>query len=352
MNEEKKGIGQGDFSEMDFQPTQEERRQARLEHLLANVERGWKVSIIRVDPSWARGHLETKEIIDAHDQIDIQYLIDNWGGHRLQIKVHGDEGKIIGGGTVSLYSYPPRVHGEILKRNQHQVPTQTELQAQPPAYYQQPAPNPTPQLDIRAILDLVGKQKGTDVAGLLKVLEFAQARQQPINQMGSMADQMLGMLGLFREMQSVFGSLAGSGGGAEESDSITPVIAEVVKSLVQKQNAPAPARGALVSPRRHLPTSPQPASVPEPSISPETDPRIPPTLDKFANDLSSLDAEEAAGVVLMALDKMPPGKARAAMTEVLSAVSGDDDLDDSLNLGDTDRQGYDEAGLYTTDHED
>jgi hypothetical protein len=362
MNDENNKNGLGGFQERNLQPTQDERAQARLEYLLANVEKGWKISIIRVDPSWCRGHLETKDVYDDSDQVDISYLIDNWGGHRLQLKVHGEDGKIIGGGTVSLFSYPPKVHGQILKRNQHYIPSPAELQAPPPPYYhQQPVSNPAPQLDLRAIVDLLGKQKGTDVAGLLKVLEFSQARQQPAAQLGSMADQMMGLLSLMREMQTVFGAMGGGNGGAaatDDQDGFAPIIAEVVKGLVQRQNPPeVPSRGALVAPRQTRRSRPVPRSVPQSEPQPvPTDEhpgeQTPESILSFADDLSRLEADDAAGVVLLALEKMPPDKRNLALQTVAANMDQGTSVDDSSKSAHTDCQEFGEDELYPEDFED
>lgn len=355
MSDENKNKGVEMFDDSDIGPTKDEKTQARLEHLLGNVERGWKISILRVDPSWCRGHLETKEIYDASDQIDIGYLIDNWGGHRLHVKIHDESSRWLGGGSVSLYSYPPKREGVLLKRTDHYLPAQNELQGSPPLHYQQPpAQNPAPQLDIRALLDIVAKQKGTDIGGLLKVLEFAQGRQQPPAQNSSITEQMLGMLSLFREMQSVFGGMGGNGKDSDD-DSFTPVIAEVVKGLVANQSAPPPSRGALSPPQR------RPARVSRnvrpPNVTDRDDDEVEPaeqtpqSIQDFANKLATLDPDDAVGVVMMAMDKMPPDKAQTAMTSFLSGMSGDDNLDDSLNPEHNDRQETDHEDPYSDDQE-
>lgn len=330
------GVDRGTFEETDFQPklSKDQEQADRLQKLLSSVQQGWKIHIHREQPSWCRGTLETLEVYDTSEPIDTGYLIRTWGGHRLYIKVHGDGGKWIGGGSISLFSYPPRVHGKLIKEE--------DFFAQSPAampQYQAPYPNqapaPAPQFDLRQLMELLQKGKKSELDLALKILDRApapQAAPQPVQQMGSMFEQMMSMVQVFGQMRDMFGGMS-DGGSPSESESMTQMIGDVVKSLMQgNQNLQGDQRkGALVAPRVPGPPAPDHKVAelrPVQKIGDDT-------LSGIANKLSSLTANDAAEVVAQALGNMPENKRSEAMQMFFGTMSGNDDLDGTLNNDDT-----------------
>ena len=325
--------------------SKEERSQERLENLLGSLEQGWKITIKREQPSWCRGHLETIEIYDPSEdgaQVDLEYLVRTWGGQKLHLKVLDENSRWLGGGSVSLFSFPPRVRGKLLSEEDAIGSNKTQLQPFQPY----PPPQSPPQFDMNKILDLITKQKGADIPMLLKLLELSQARSAPqytgMNQITGMADQMMGMMTLFKEMKNVFGDSSGGGGQGGSEDALSPVFAEVIKGLVQTKNTDRPSRGALVPPKTKF----RPKSLPpieKPTEKP-TDPNQKPNTGRdqvlsLAEQLSRLSPEDASGVVLLAMDRMSAEKRELAMKSFVSDMSDEEDLvddidDQSDNLGD------------------
>jgi len=327
--------------------SKEARSQERLERLLGNLEQGWKITIKREQPSWCRGHLETIEIYDPSEdgsQVDLEYLVRMWGGQKLHLKVMDEKARWLGGGSISLFSYPPKVRGKLLLEEESLGggPNSPVTQIPFPPY----PPPPQAQFDMNKILDLISKQKGADIPTLLKLLEISQARSTPqynaMSQMTGMADQMLGMMTLFKEMKNVFGDVGG--GGSSDSDSLSPVFAEVIKGLVQTKNNTLPSAGTLVAPKKirpkalpnHAETSEKPA-IQKPNT--ERDRVL-----SLAEQLSKLDPEDASGVVLLAMDRMPADKREQAMKSFFSDVNQDDLIENEDDFVDDDKDQSDNIG--------
>jgi hypothetical protein len=130
-----------------------------------------------------------------------------------------------------------------------------------------------------------------------------------------MWEQMMGMLAMFKEMRSVFGSFGGEAPSGD-GDSFSPVIAEVIKGLVTKQQSSAPTRGALQPPRPAIPRQ-NPVSASKRSI---------------IDELSAMDPTDASKIVIQALGNMPESKRERAIQEFLTSMNDEidiDDLDDS-----------------------
>lgn len=315
----------------------DQRGQDRLQYILSSLQRGWRIVVMRESPSWCRGHLETIEFYGDEDEpIDVDYLARTWGGKRLHVKVHNEKGQWVGGGSVSLFSYPPKVHGKVITEQQtYEENFGLKTQSMPSINGQQQSGF---QLDIGKILDLVTRNKGgTDQIGnILKVLDYAQQRQQPqappIMQQQNMFEQMAGMMSAmkqFREVMSDFGAVGGQSSGDDE---FSPMIGQLMQALINRQPPQgSPPRGAIAPPRGALPrppAQPQMAPPPQPKKQNENIDLSGVTETQLAKRLSDLDPENAVGAVFLALDMMPEEKRQAAMKEFFSAYTGSDQLDD------------------------
>lgn len=346
------GADRGSFEETDFQPklSKDQEQAEKLTKLLSSVQQGWKIAIHREQPSWCRGTLETLEVYDTSEPIDTDYLIRTWGGQRLYIKVHGDGGRWIGGGSISLFSYPPKVHGRVIKEEDYFSQSAAALPQQPIPYQTQA---PAPPFDLRQLVELLQKGKKSELDLALKILERAPAAQpapQPVQQMGSMVEQMMSMFQMFGQMKDMFGN-AGSSSSGGDSESITPIIGDVVKSLLQGQQnlQNGPRKPALVAPRSPGPPGQQSADHQVPPLRPVQG-LGDDTLSSIADKLSSLSATDAAGVLMDALGNMPEQKRSEAMKEFFENMATDNSLDGTLNEGDTYEQDDDEGDIKSEDH--
>lgn len=331
--------------EVDFERpmSKEENQTNRLFRLLSTIEQGWKISIIRTHPSWCRGHLETIEVFEPDDTVDTDYLIRTWGGSRLHLKVHNERGQWIGGGSISLFSYQPKVRGKTINESDYfsQNPV-APPPAHPMTYGQQP------QMDIGKLLELLQKGNKSELDLALKILERAPMQHQQIPQpqqqgIGSMAEQMVAMFSMMSQMKNFFGDL--NGPAQNDSDSLGPVIGDVVKSLLNHNQTPQ-SRRALVSTRQK--TGPNPTGSAVAPLRPVQE--LGDRLSDIANKLSSLSPSDAADVLMQALGDMPEDRRKEAMTAFLGNLTEDSTLDGLLNQDDTNSQ--DDQSDYDDDDGD
>ena len=85
-----------------------------LEQILSELGGGIKVTVTRKEPRWCDGYLDTLEI-DDDDPLSLEDLRDMFGGRKLQIKVHSEDGKIIAKRTVK-FPDPPRHEGRVIQK--------------------------------------------------------------------------------------------------------------------------------------------------------------------------------------------------------------------------------------------
>lgn len=321
----------------------EENTPDKLERLLSSLHQGWKIVIIRELPTIFRGHLETIEYYGDEDEpIDVDYLLKKWGGRKLIIKVHDKFGRWVGGATVPLFSYPPKVNGQELDERQAyggyraDVPSAAIIPSPHGAIVQ---PQPQPQFDIGRIIDMMGRQKGTNVADILKLVEFVQARNQQQYQQPDMIQQMLGTLEMFKRMKTVFSDM----GETNSDDSgFTSLASEMLRGLMSSRNKQQePKRRSIAPPRMNQQTidynnSQLSSKVDNDSqnTSKLSNPVNRMSLTQLASQLSSLSPEDAATAAALALDGMDNEKQRAVMSAIIDGFSGDDDIDDSEEIPD------------------
>jgi len=332
----------------------------RLSMLLSNLSMGWKVSILREQPSWARGHLETIEYYgEDQEPIDIDYLIRRWGGRKLTLKIHNERGKWLGGGSVALFSYPPRVHGQVIteadviglgmNQNQYSQNQQWPSQHSPP-----PQSPPQSGLDTLKILELMSKQKGggLDWTSAIKLAEMFSATRtqttQPTHIQGGF-DQMIQMMSAMKQMREFMSDFGGGGSDGGE-DSILPLATEVTKALVsrtqqQNQTFHPPTRGALAPPKNWRPSPPvqntniveRPKQQNNGELTQPTQPTNTEnkrqTVMQLAKAISELDPNDAAGCVALALDGMGEERGQKAMAAFFDmqndGLDEDEETDDN-----------------------
>lgn len=362
----------GDF---DYKPTKEERAAERVQRLLSTVDQGWKISIIRTQPSWCRGHLETVEVYDPSETVDTDYLIRQWGGQRIHIKVHNEKGQWVGGGSISLFSYPPKVRGREIKEEDFYSSSPLQNNPAPFAqqqYTQHPTPAGANQLDLNSLLGLLQKSKKEELQFALELMKRAgtggaqPAPAAPAAGMGAMAEQMVSMFQMFGQMKELFGSVEGGQGGGDE---LTPIIGDIVSKLFDgKRDLDSQQRGrggrALMPPTGG-PSSAGPPAGRAPDPGDQGVPQLHPvdslqndTLSGIADKLSSLSPGDASDVLIQALGNMPEEKRNAAMQEFFQNMAGGEIpdpaelLDDMENEPDTDRvegdNDHDAAGVTNT----
>jgi hypothetical protein len=83
--------------------------------LLNEVGAGTSIQIRRARPGWCHGFLETIDYQEGDEPIDMQYLVDTWGGEILSLRVKKN-GRYIKGVDVPLCSFQPKRWGQVITR--------------------------------------------------------------------------------------------------------------------------------------------------------------------------------------------------------------------------------------------
>lgn len=320
--------------------TPTERENTRLMTLLGSLQIGWKIAIIRTAPSWCRGHLETIDVYGPDETVDIQYLINTWGGQRLLLKVHKENGEWLGGGSVSLFSYPPKVQGELITMpmlNRQMGINDVQMQSSSPPQQQIPQGS---QIDLMGLVKMMTGSKKEEQALLLQLIEKqnkTNPQTPPVNQISSMMEQMMGMFAAFGKMKEVFSGEIGSaqsGGGGEES--MIPMISELIKGVMARPKQ-APQQTMMRGPGTIVPPGGKHIQAPPPNGAPpqSSQPKPVENLDDLVKQLTSLSPNDAADVVSQMFGEMPEDKRTIATTRFMNHMTGESELDDQSDDDDT-----------------
>lgn len=319
----KKTENKEQFEAADLTPEEQtEKRIGQIEMMLAELAPGYRLSVYRTRPSWARSWLETIELSED-EPIDLNYLVDQWGGEVLKLRILDERGKFVRGCDVPLMSYPPKVHGQILRK-----PNSAELQPPPQtnAIVRQEPPQQR-QDSLSTVIDLLQRTRKDDLSVLKSLLPYAGEKQAPLSELIEMAQQ----LGKLKEL---FGGVetppAAAVIPAQDSDSIfLQSIAEMVKTVFAKQ-APPPPR--IVAARQ----APNPQA----------------TAQAIAARLATMTPDEAQKTFFAALAGMGPDRAQATVEKILagfqaqSTIEGneEDEDEDEDDIEDEDSNQSGEVG--------
>lgn len=350
----------------DPKPTKDDEKLSKAATLLSNLQQGWKVSVHRIAPSWARSHLETFDIMDGSEPIDIDYLIKRWGGQCLSIAIHDEHGHWVTKATIPAYSFPPRVYGEpICERDVMGFGSAPSVQVAPNQTVERYDPQQSAAggllgglgMSLPELLKLMQGSNKAESTLLLKLFE-RQLMQQPApppstsNQSPlKMMREMIEMQMMMREMGEQFGGFGGGGGGGggEEDPlgSLGPLLSTLAQNFMNRPSAaprqkpqrrpparvmpPPPPQQSVNPPQRELPREPQQFGNMDPGEPADTN------LRKLSDTLCDLSAEDSSDVVLQAFDNMPDEKREAAMGAFFRKMQ-EGPVDDLTNPNDVYRQ--------------
>jgi hypothetical protein len=287
-----------------------DRKIEALELELANLQPGVQVILERLRPSWCKGHLEKITVSD--EGLDLDYIIRNWGGHLISVKIVQQGGRIRGSHSLELYTFEPRRFGKLLKEP-HRPGEDDE------AGYQPPAPTPAPSNDMNVMREVFGlmnaaRQSEVDTLRAIVTAQLQSQAQAPAPAPSTSAPNPLAELvkaaNYYKQLDGLFGSKDTPQLTGEEQ--FPAQIMEMAKMFFDKGGEQPRAR--LVDPQaQQRPVSPPPQISPRTS-APAPAPVIPikePSGGQkpdIAGMLSGLSANEAAETLIMALGKMDPNK--------------------------------------------
>lgn len=294
-----------------------------FEEMFDAFDDGWTLSIYRETPKELSGFLEEIALEPGENPIDLQYLINNWGGKQLRLMLRDAKGVFRRRMLVQLKSFPPKLYGKIIGE-QAQTPTVdakkdlldliTVLKA-----IQPPVPPPPPnQLEIIVPL----------IAPFIRSMaeKMLMPQPSPPSQAASITE-MMSALSTMRD----FVQPAPEGGGDMGSAMVS--LAEKVLPLLAEKRQAQPVVGPMP---RIAPAAPSVVPTPETNAAGPTEEQMMQFLqEKLAN--GGLGGEELTKLYFDTVQRLPDterAKAERAFENALGLepLENNTPEDDSLSI--------------------
>ncbi len=317
MTEEKEN---DNFANRSKQSKKDDEKWEKAEKILSTVRSGWSLTIYRTKPSWCASFLERLEL-DGDEPVDMEYLIHEWGGQVLTVRLHDEQGKYRGNAVIKLMAYPVRHHGKRLRRSDLLDDDFDQYKTnQPPAPgqqtpFQHPNQQQNPQVEMMNLLGVMQKARKEDL-NLLQMIYQSHGPGQPPAQAPSRKSalrEMVEMGNTYKQLQGVFGQPQGENSGEQpqsEEMAILGTVGDIVKSMVNKPqqvNAQAAAAPRVVPPAGQQ----QNGAQQQRSAAPKQD------SSDFAisSAMANMEPEQVTDILLTSLSKMPDHKRAQVFTE-------------------------------------
>lgn len=306
------------------EPAKIDTKLEKAERMLASIKGGWSLTISRIRPGWCSGYLERIECTED-EPIDMDYIIEQWGGKMLRLRLCDERGTYRGGADMNLQAYPPKFRGTVMHNNEANP---AQKQTTSPSIVQQPAA--TAQPNLIELLGLMSKTRNQDINTLRTLLDQAQPQPQYAPQQGGFSgiDDMINFASKFKQLQELMGNFGGGGGGEPAEDAgLLGSIGEVLKMFNQTKQvaAPQPVPQPVPQTRRAArvvpPQGPQP--VPQRPIPTAQDSNFPQNTD-LASHLAGLDADDYKTTFLTSLQQMPDDKRNQILADFMENGLPDD----------------------------
>ncbi len=335
--------------------------------MLAGIKPGWSLSITRLGPEWCAGFLEKVDILDD-ENINLNEIVERWGGEALRLRLHDETGKFVGGSDVKVRSYPPCFKGVMIEKRKNigvnlsdhptikkagaperePAPPGNNFAAAPPAPAIAPAAQPQ-GLDIIQLLGILQNTRKSDMS-LFQML-MGQNQQPPPPPPPGSVGSMLEIATQFKQLQELFGG-ANQEPQTDEAG-LLGSITEIAKAYASRgQPAQQPAQqtapqsrqiqsktrkvpSARIVPPQHKTQVPQAPQAPQ---APHTAQGIP----DIATGLSELGEDEFMRTFLTSLNRMPQDKSEAIVQRFMSGELPESDEYENED----DELGEDENGNY------
>lgn len=277
-------------------------RVERLEQELSALSPGAQVIITRLQPTWCKGQLERITVGD--DGIDLDYLIRQWGGQQLELRIQPQGGRIKGRHVIDLFTFDPRRYGEILKD-----PVRGTGGSKSESPSREIVTVPNPQGDSIAQLGGIFEKmfnameaRSNSQVELLTTLLAAQMKQTaqapPASPAQSSVTELLKMARAMGELKELLGVDAGGGQQLSMEEALPGQVLELLKGFTQQRQE----TGARLTPPVPNPAALQ-GGAPPPAEN-VTQIRKP---DPLAA-LKEMDPQQAADSIADILASMPVNK--------------------------------------------
>jgi hypothetical protein len=164
----------------------EDREQRELEELdeyLSGIEPGYTLVLSRVEPGWCKGLLEEISVTQTSAPVDINYIINTWGGHKIRLRFRRPDGKWAKFRDVELYTFQPLIYGRTIERsapNPHKQldksPEETALVKHDSATFEPPESKSREMLEM---MEVIQRMRAADMQAMAAMIQAQQQNQQP-----------------------------------------------------------------------------------------------------------------------------------------------------------------------------
>lgn len=313
--------------------------------MLEGIRPGWSMAIERKQPGWCGGYLERVECTED-EPLDIEYIIEQWGGKLMRLRILDERGRYTGGCDLNLRAYPPKFRGVVISQEVIDHPgitKATQAMAQLPAPQQNPAAPQSKQPNLIELLGILQKTRSQDLA-TLKMLFTDVQQPQPVyqQQTGSLGgiDEVIHFAEKFKQLQGLFGSSAGGPAPEDEASGVLGSIAQIAQMLQRAPETPAktPSPSRVVAPQQN------PRQQVSPPVNPQQqEPPKPKNGEQLANMLSNMDEERYRQIFLTSLEKMPQDKSGRIISSLMeSGAPNNDNVEDYEEYYDDDEESEDD----------
>lgn len=297
-----------------------DRQMDRLDSFFSSLDPGVTLLVQRIQPSWCKGVLE--EITIGDDEINLDYFIENWGGHLLLVKVRGDRGRMKGNYKIPLFSYPPMVYGKRLKFNDKSERFLDEPEAQ--------TPNPTSPSPV-VVTQNSGIEKLFQVLPTVlpivsEMMKANEARRQA--DMAMMIQMMKGQNSsglsditkvgaVMSQLSEMFKHQNADMSGSSDMDFMGNAL-DVIKTVFSNKNEQVPAQHRLIAPSGK-PNPGAPPIAPPSKVVPFKTASTP----DIARSIANMDPKEASDTIIEAMLHMTPSKRNEAVGHFIAEYQAD-----------------------------
>lgn len=301
--------------------------------LLNEVGAGTSIQIRRARPGWCHGFLETIDYQEGDEPIDMQYLVDTWGGEILSLRVKKN-GRYIKGVDVPLCSFPPKRWGQVITRADVRSDGNTAAAA---------APAPV-GLNLGDVLNLVDRVLKTAApvqaaapampyAEIFKLLgNFIKTSQIPAPAPtlggGGGIDDVLKTARALKELRELIG---GDFGGAGPVDSEPDMMGQITKVIEAYSKIRENDR-----PPRLIPVQAAAVAAPGPMAAPVSNPAAAGfDMQAIGAHLRALGPQEIARSFLGVVGGLPEDQREEVFSSILGelGLDGDDVSDEGADGG-------------------
>jgi hypothetical protein len=171
--------------EYDLEGT-EDREQRELEELdeyLSGIEPGYTLVLSRVEPGWCKGLLEEISVTQTSAPVDINYIINTWGGHKIRLRFRRPDGKWAKFRDVELYTFQPLIYGRTIERSAPNPHRQLEKSPEETAMVRNdPAPlehSESKSREMLEMMEVIQRMRAADMQAMAAMVQAQQQNQQP-----------------------------------------------------------------------------------------------------------------------------------------------------------------------------